>query len=74
MTTRMPSIFQNIFSVIIEVMRSFGSFFICSHAEITGGGAEFNIPFVNRVAPPIAESDGFMYTFYCDLEKVMMIT
>ena len=25
--------------------------FCCSHAEITGGGAEFNIPFVNRVAP-----------------------
>ena len=23
---------------------------------------------------PIADSDGFMYTFYCDLEKVMMIT
>ena len=25
-------------------------------------------------SPPIADSDGFMYTFYCDLEKVMMIT
>ena len=44
------------------------------HAVIGGGGAEFIIPFVNRVAPPIADSDGFMYTFYCDLEKVMMST